>query len=1327
MIRVSIKNIFISIILIYQGFLPAQYQSIRLTNLSIEHGLSQNMVRCILQDSKGFMWFGTWDGLNRYDGYEFNVYKNISNDSSSLRLNRIRTVIEDHNKVLWVATFGGGLSRFNAESETFTNFLHNPADSKSICSDRVTAIFEDSYNRIWVGTENGGLSVFDNNNLDESHKKNYAIQFVNITANHNDSSSISNNGIQLIFEDIARNIWFGTSDGNLNKLQPGKDLFSDFKFVKYSPKWNLTQIENNLWYNDAVEDKNHSGLFWLLNYYQGLIWFDSRTGKFLYEYPFIKFPSNFPISQVTAFGQDNEGKYWFGTGSNGIFTFNPEAEKSFSSPFEYYPLNTIESNGVSVSNISSFYQDRSGLIWIGTATNGLYTFNERANKFRNYFYNPSNENSLGGKDALSVLETNNGDIWIGTESGLDKFDHNTKKFIHFKNNPNDAKSLSNNIVYSLHQDPKGILWVGTASGLNKFNSVTNSFEHFKYDRLDSNSISTGEIIKIFSDSKGFLWLGSWTGGLNKFIPGVDGKPDKFLHYRFNQNDPTSISNNRIMSIAEDLSGHLWIGTSDGGLNKLISDYSFAKDGSLIPPKFIRYQYDSDNPDGLSNNDVRSLLIDKKGILWIGTFGGGLNKFVPDEGETKFIHYSQTNGLANDVVRSILEDDNSNLWIGTAYGLSKFKSAAGTFWNFYESDGIQTSKFEDVFFKSKRDGALYFGGVNGVVAFQPADVKINSYIPQIVISSFKRYNTDGTKGTTIVEKGISEKKEIKLSYKDNILTFEFAALNFFNSSKNSYTYKLEGYNENWIQLGTKRDVTFTNLDPGEYTLYVKGSNGDGVWNNNALSLKIIITPPWWRSNWAYSFYMLAIIMGIFAADRIMRRRVITKERDRAKLREAELIKKQAEELETVDKLVRVINNAENLETLFTSLLHQTIKFIPQAEKAAVFLLDHKDNLFHVAFTSGYEISNLAKISFMPEELKMRYTENSNEIEKGIYIISNTGNLFGDEKLSAFSKAKSMLVMAVEWDNSLEAYFVFDSFADKNAFNPSTARILHRFREHAVSAISKAQSLKTLQEKNEEIIKTQEQLVTQQKLASLGALTAGIAHEIKNPLNFVNNFAEMSQELLEELKIEFQNNNKEEVLEIAETLKQNLEKINQHGKRADSIVKGMLLHSRGSSGEKMPTNLNNLLDQYVNLAYHGLRAQDKDFNITIEKDYDDSIGKINIVPQDMSRVFLNVINNACYAANQKKLKDGKDLSPVLKVSTKNIGEKVEIKIWDNGDGVPPSVKGKLFNPFFTTKPAGEGTGLGLSLSYDIVVKQHSGEIKFESEEGSYTEFVIMLPKL
>ena len=619
--------------------------------------------------------------------------------------------------------------------------------------------------------------------------------------------------------------------------------------------------------------------------------------------------------------------------------------------------------------------------------------------------------------------------------------------------------------------------------------------------------------------------------------------------------------------------------------------------------------------------------------------------------------------------------------------------------------------------------LWISTSEGLVYYDP-DIEKNLNIPFSVIIRKAIGNNDSLLFNGY--KTFSENNPIvEIPFSQNNIRFEFSATSYEKSKANQYQYYLEGTDDGWSSWTTETKKDYTNLSGGNFTFRVRAKNIYGVISSeDSFSFKVL--PPWYLSWWAYTLYAFMIVLGIFITDRIMRHKIINRERDRAKLREAELIKNQADELETIDRLVKVINRAEDLDQLFNSLLEQSFSLIPQGEKAAIFLLDKKENLFRVAFTQGYKVQDLEKIKFDPEELKKRYTQNSEEVEKGIYIIKDTENLFGNEKLSGFGKAMSMLVMAVNIDRITEAYVVFDSYTDKNAFDRSTARLLHRFREHAVSAISKAQAIKSLQEKNNEIIRTQEKLVTQEKLASLGALTAGIAHEIKNPLNFVNNFSEVSHELLDELKAELLSKNEEEAINLIDDLKQNLTKINQHGKRADSIVKGMLLHSRGTAGEKILSDVNELLDQYVALAYHGLRAQNKDFNITIEKDYDESIEKINVVPQDLSRVFLNIINNACYAANEKKQKNGNGFEPKIKVSTKNLVDKIEISIKDNGNGIPQFVRKNLFNPFFTTKPAGEGTGLGLSLSYDIIVKEHKGEIKFESEEGEYTEFTITLPK-
>lgn len=446
-----------------------------------------------------------------------------------------------------------------------------------------------------------------------------------------------------------------------------------------------------------------------------------------------------------------------------------------------------------------------------------------------------------------------------------------------------------------------------------------------------------------------------------------------------------------------------------------------------------------------------------------------------------------------------------------------------------------------------------------------------------------------------------------------------------------------------------------------------------------------------------------------------------------------IRKAREELETLESIVKVINREVALEKVLNAVLEQGLRLFLRAEKGAILLRDQRDRMFRFAAWAGYETDVLKDIVIAEEEATNRYADPTDEVDKGVYLTRNLKALVDDDRLAHLAIPKSMLTMTVKLNGVLEGFLMFGNMTDSEAFDRSDSRKLNRFREHAISAIAKAKTLQILQEKNEELVRTRKQLVVQEKLASLGSLTAGIAHEIKNPLNFVNNFAQLSIELVEQLRQdleklkdnlgdrEFQN-----IQDILHDLAQNAAKINEHGNRADSIVQGMLLHSRGKPGQRQLTDINALLDEYVNLSYHGMRAQDKSFNVTIERQYDHTIQPLEIVPQDISRVFLNIINNACYATFERKQEMQDGYSPTLAVSTKDLNDKIEIRIRDNGKGIPKNIQDKIFNPFFTTKPTGEGTGLGLSLSYDIVVQEHKGELQVDSKEGTFTEFVIHLPK-
>lgn len=453
-----------------------------------------------------------------------------------------------------------------------------------------------------------------------------------------------------------------------------------------------------------------------------------------------------------------------------------------------------------------------------------------------------------------------------------------------------------------------------------------------------------------------------------------------------------------------------------------------------------------------------------------------------------------------------------------------------------------------------------------------------------------------------------------------------------------------------------------------------------------------------------------------------------------------IRQQADELETLDDIVRAINREVTLKSVLNTLLKQSMKFFPQAEKGAFLIRDTVRDDFKFAAVEGYRVEDFSGIRLTSDEALKRYTRQSDQIEEKVYIVRKSDALSGQEKFKNISVPKSMLAMAVVLKEKLEGFFVLDNFQDPDAFDNSDLEKLKRFHQHAISAISKARNLANLQsqnkeldEKNKELIRTQEQLVLQEKLASLGQLTAGIAHEIKNPLNFVNNFSVLSIDLVDELKEELQSvkvqmddETREVIEEIIHDVVENAQKIAEHGSRADSIVRSMLHHSRKSSGELESVDLNKLLDEYINLAFHGMRAQDPAFNVSIEKNFDESIGMVNINPQAMSRVLLNITNNGFYATRAKSESLNGDYSPEVSFTTNQTDENIEIKIRDNGTGIPPHVREKIFNPFYTTKPTGDGTGLGLSISYDIIVQIHKGDIKVNSKEGEFTEFVIRFPK-
>lgn len=838
------------LLVIFFNILYSQERQIKFENIGIEHGLSQSSIFTVLQDSKGFMWFGTESGVNRYDGYDFIVYSSDAKNPKSLSNNWVYSVYEDHLGNIWIGT-DGGLNRFNREKEIFTRYLHDPEKPNSLSNNKVFTIFEDKSGSLWIGTDNG-LNKFDRK--DESFKR---YQF-----DPENPQSLSDNHIHAILEDASGTLWIGTDNG-LNRFNRKEEAW--FRFQS-DPKDRNSLSHNSI--NSICEDS--LGILWV-GTDRGLNRFDSTIGKFM-QYQHIDNDSkSLSDDWIHVVYQDRLGILWIGTNEGGLNRF--EREKG---EFTCYKADPNDPDSLSSNRIYSICEDRSGVIWVGTYGGAVCKFNRELKRFKHFTHDPENPNSLSHIFVRSFYEDQSGTLWVGTDGGgLNKYDQGKDQFIHYRYNPRDPVSLSNDRVFSIVKDSSGVFWIGTyGGGLNRFDPNSGKFTSYRHSSTDPNSLSDDRIRVIHEGQPGVLWIGTDGGGLNKFETGKG----IFTRYRHDPSDPNSLSNDRTWSILKSDSGSLWIATFGGGLNKFDPEKG----------QFFHYCFDPDDPNSLSNDYITTLCKDKSGILWIGSNGEGLIRF--DSQRETFSNYTESEGLVGGAIYGILEDDEGNLWISTNNGLSKFNPQTETFRNYDVSDGLQSNEFNGGSRYKSPKGELFFGGINGFNRFYPETIKDNPYIPSVVITNFRIFNKvvpiqEEKDGKSPLTKSITETDEIELSYRDNMLSFEFAALHYVFPDKNEYACRMEGLDKDWIYTSAaQRFATYTNLDPGEYTFRVKASNNDGLWNEEGTSLNIKIIPAFWQTWWFKLLVAAGIISIIFGLYRIQIRN-ISAEKERKAAEEA----------------------------------------------------------------------------------------------------------------------------------------------------------------------------------------------------------------------------------------------------------------------------------------------------------------------------------------------------------------------------------------------------------------------------------------------------------
>jgi ligand-binding sensor domain-containing protein len=777
------------------------FEHISSENFKVERGLSQNSVNCIWQDHRGYLWFGTWDGLNRYDGYSFSVYKSTAETSEKALSNQtVNAVYEDKHGTLWIGT-ETGLDRYDRKNQKFIYYWHNPNDIKTISSDSILCFSEDKKGNLWIGTRNG-LNCYD-----------YSTgNFVKYTLNPDNANSLSSNTIISIASDQNEKLYIGTDKG-LNILNIKTGVF--------------THIYGNPSDQKALSDDkvnalsfDQKGKLWI-GTDQGLDVLDNIKNEITHYKHDPGNQNSLSYNQIFAILTDTEGNIWIGTNGGGLNLYNSTLNN-----FTRYQYNTNDNNSISNDYISCLYQDNSGIIWIGTAWKGVNKINRNIEKFYHYEHIKDNPNSLSSNIVWSVFQDENDVIWVGTEDGINIIDRKSNTFKFIQHIPGNNNSLVSSQARGLFKDSKGNFWIGTFGyGLDRYNPETGEFIHYKNDPFDIHSLSNNTVWNIIEDRRGYIWFAT-LDGLNRF----DYQSGKFTVFKNTPNYKYSLSDNSVLSLFEDHNGFIWISTYKG-----INVYDYRSG------RFLHYRHEAGNSYSLSSDYVFSVYEAKDGIMWIATMGGGLNRF--DRRTGLFTKYTEDDGLSNNVVYNIYEDKSGKLWISTNYGLTRFDPATESFVNYDAKDGIQSNEFNlGAAFHNKLTDEMFFGGMNGFNAFIPEKVKSNTYVPPVVISTFRIFDK-------IQPRELINGDTIELSYYDNFFSFEFSALDFTNPAKNHYAYKLENFDKDWNYCDAyKRFAGYTNVTPGTYIFHVKGSNSDGIWNDEGISVVIVISPAWWSTWW-----------------------------------------------------------------------------------------------------------------------------------------------------------------------------------------------------------------------------------------------------------------------------------------------------------------------------------------------------------------------------------------------------------------------------------------------------------------------------------------------
>ncbi|MEJ7828605.1 MAG: two-component regulator propeller domain-containing protein [Segetibacter sp.] len=1036
--------------------------------------------------------------------------------------------------------------------------------------------------------------------------------------------------------------------------------------------------------------------------------------------------------------------------------------------FTSYFNDPLDSNSLAENRVEALWADSKGFIWVGTRRSGLDRLDPVTGVFRHYRYNAQDHNSLSDDTIRTMIEDHEGKIWIGTDVGLNRLDPATGLFQRFLHDPDNPSSLSCNKVTAIYEDRQGTLWIGTGSiflgeggendegGLNRFNKITGKFIRYIHKPADPHTLISNKVEAIFEDSRGRFWVGTAGDGLHT----MNRAAGTFERHRYDPTRPEALSrpaqkkvvswaNDHISFIREDVTGAVWIGTYGNGLNRYDPQTK----------KVAHFPGFKDPVSGVRNDIVRWVYSSRDGVLWIGYLDGGIYRVDPLQ---KSLPYFNTGTNVTD----IYEDDSGMLWYGTAEGLIRKDRSKGTEQRYTHKtrDPFSLSDNEVNRIYEDRQGMLWVGTPNGLNRFDRKKENFSRY----KVNAFTIYEDRsgsfwlGTRdGLVLMNRQNGFLKPYRYNLEDTT--------SFHNNTVNCMYEDKSG--DLWVG-GYLGGVNRFIPESGRFERFLKRAGVISLCQDSEGILWVGTSTGLYRSNAALNQFARFTVSNIEILENIKIDGILEDNQKalwintpegvyRINPQRSEIVRCSKHERESIYTSIGSYKGRNG--ELFFSGPGGYYGFFPEhlnwnktppqivlsafrlANKLVIpgkegplqqplwqtkeIRLRHDQNVFSFDF-AGIHYSNpeLNQHLFRLEGLDADWHKAGEEKTAYYYNVPPGHYTFRVKAANSdgvWAEKSIAVIVTPPWWGTGWAYSLYVLLFMAGVY------VVHSFQRQRL--IRKEQErrrqvelvhAKEIEKAYTKLKATQTQLIQQEKMASLGELTAGIAHEIQNPLNFVNNFSEVNKEMIAELKEEINKGNYDEVKLIANDLEENEEKINHHGKRADAIVKGMLQHSRTSTGKKEHTDINALADEYLRLSYHGLRAKDKDFNADFKTNFDESIGKIDVVQQDIGRVFLNLYNNAFYAVNEKKKQLNGTFEPTVEVTTKRVSDRIEVSVKDNGTGIPQKVLDKIYQPFFTTKPTGQGTGLGLSLSYDII-KAHGGELKVETKEGEGAEFIIILP--